>query len=150
MSGAKTTGQDEAREGAPAGSPPSPRIRRVPVWAVVLLNVLLPGSGQSLLGRADRHLLTLALTLLDWWAAWAVTMHVSVTGLAERTPALAAALVLLAALLVLASYALLTVTALRASPSRRGVPVWRRAWPALLHACAFGWLLTQYPPWLPA
>jgi len=91
------------------------------------------------------------LTLLDWWAAWAVTMHVSVTGLAERAPALAAALVLLAALLVLASYVLLTVTALCAArqttPSR---PVWRRAWPALLHACAFGWLLTQYPPWLPA
>ena len=54
--------------------------RRLPLWPGLLLNVVLPGSGFSYLGRPWLHLLTLLVTLLTWFAAWLLVLYVGYAG----------------------------------------------------------------------
>ena len=116
--------------------------QRLPLWPGLLLNVLLPGSGFSYLGRPWLHLLTLLVTLLDWFAAWILVLYVGYSGLADRTRLsvnVSTALVGLGFLLVLVSYVLLVWSYLRAYrhlASAPGRPAWHRWLPTLLHLAA--------------
>ncbi len=118
-------------------------------WAGLLLHLLLPGSGFTLLGRPWLHLLALLLTVLDWFAAWLLVLDVSYSGLSSATALpepLSTALVLLGGLLALASYLLLTWSYVRVA--RRPVPlaVWSRWLLILLHLAGLLWL--ALPPLL--
>lgn len=122
------------------------------LWPGLLLNVLLPGSGFSYLSRPWLHLLTLLVTLLDWFAAWMLVLYVGYSGLADRTRLplnVSTALVGLGFLLVLVSYVLLVWSYLRAYrhlATATARPAWQRWLPTLLHLAAL--LLLVLPPLL--
>ena len=126
--------------------------RRLPLWPGLLLNVVLPGSGFSYLGRPWLHLLTLLVTLLTWFAAWLLVLYVGYAGLSDRTRLsvnVSMALVGLGFLLLLVSYVLLVWSYLRAYrhlATATNRLAWQRWLPAALHLG--GLLLLVLPPLL--
>ena len=126
------------------------RPARPAFWLGLLLHLLLPGSGFTLLGRPWLHLATLLLTLLDWFAAWLLILYVVYSGLATDTaylPPVATTLIILGVLLFLASYVLLTVGYVRVYRHSRSLcPAWIRWLLILLHLG--GLLLLVLPPLL--
>jgi len=118
-------------------------------WAGLLLHLLLPGSGFTLLGRPWLHLLALLLTVLDWFAAWLLVLHVSYSGLSSATALpewLSTSLVLLGGLMAVVSYVLLTWGYLRAARRPAPLAVWGRWLLVLLHLAAL--LMLALPPLL--
>jgi hypothetical protein len=90
--------------------------KRSPLWPGLLLNLLLPGSGFSYLNRPWWHLGGLALTTLNWLAAWTLVLKVGNRQISSRTalaPPMFTSLVLLGLLMALAAYVLLTWSYLR-------------------------------------
>ncbi len=96
-----------------AVTPPArpPRSAPPPFWPGLLLNLLLPGSGFTYLGRPLLHLWALALTLALWAACWLLMLYVADSGWPQGTAlaqAGAGGLTILVFLLVLIGYAALT------------------------------------------
>lgn len=123
--------------------------RRLPFWGGLALHLLLPGSGFTLLGRPWLHLLALLLTVLDWFAAWLLVLHVSYSALATATAlpeSLSTALVMLGGLMAVAPYPLLTWGYLRAARQPVPLPAWCKWLLILLHLA--GLLLLALPPLL--
>ncbi|WP_424949661.1 hypothetical protein [Deinococcus sp.] len=119
-------------------------------WPGLLLNLVLPGSGFTFLNRPWLHLAALALTLLDWLAAWLLILYVGYSGLAPDTRFprfVETGLILLGIVMFLASYVLLTVGYVRVY-RRLGSPyrVWLKRLLILLHLG--GLLLLVLPPLL--
>jgi hypothetical protein len=131
-------------------SVPSSGPARPVFWLRLLLHLLLPGSGFTLLGRPWLHLAALLLTVLDWFAAWLLVLYVSYSGLATATaypPPVATALIILGVLIFLASYVLLTVGYVRVyRRPQPPYPAWLKWLLVLLHLG--GLLLLALPPLL--
>ncbi|WP_407570227.1 hypothetical protein [Deinococcus altitudinis] len=135
---------------APSSGPVSSGPAKPGFWLGLLLQLLLPGSGFTLLGRPWLHLVTLLLTVLDWFAAWVLILYVSYAGLARATaylPPVATVLIILGVLIFLAAYVLLTVGYVRVyrRPGSVG-PAWIKWLLILLHLG--GLLLLVLPPLL--
>lgn len=119
-------------------------------WPGLLLHLLLPGSGFTLLGRPWLHLAALLFTVLDWFAAWVLILYVSYAGLATATAypgPVATGLVVLGVLLFLASYVLLSVGYVRVYRCPRPHFLARIKWVLILLHLG-GLLLLVLPPLL--
>ena len=119
----------------PPSAPSSGSIRPA-FWPGLLLHLLLPGSGFTLLGRPWLHLAALLLTVLDWLAAWLLILFVGYSGLTSATTGpspVDTALIILGLLMFLAAYPLLTWGYFRAYRRSLAVPHLLSPW--------FMWLL---------
>ena len=102
------------------------------------------------MGRPWLHLAALALTLLDWFAAWLLILYVGYSGLSTATrfpQPVETALIAAGFVMFFVPYALLTWSYHRMfrRPAPR-IPTWLRWLPIFLHLA--GLLLLLVPPLL--
>ena len=139
-----------------AVTPPArpPRSALPPFWPGLLLNLLLPGSGFTYLGRPLLHLWTLILTLALWAACWLLMLYVADSGWpqgAALAQAGAGDLTILVFLLVFSWYAALTRLYVRTYRALSQSPASAHVLPLLkvlligVQAGAPIWLVLQNP-----
>jgi hypothetical protein len=123
-------------------------------WPGFLLNLLLPGSGFSYLGRPWRHLGALLLTVLTWLLAWLLMLEVAYRGQSSRTvlsPPLAFGLEGLALMMAVGAYPVLSWRYVAVYRTAAGHALSRWRWlPVCLHALlgvvGIWWALVRLNP----